>query len=513
MIILRGPSNSPSSPLTRALLFLSIFAMAINLPTASTSTTGNRELAQEMQARHHEMFHHSPRSGSNGGSQSPHNVRRRGGGGSIHHAAQNIPRRSPSMPIPSRRDTGSLSSPLSNGIPEGSILRKRGDDSFASPDDLTANGTDSAPLKISNMCPETVWPGIVSASGLGPGTGGFELPPGHTLGLYVGSTWAGRVWGRTNCSFNAGGTGPSGDAAGATMNMACMTGDCFGILDCEQSGAVPATIVEITLTGGEAGMQTFYDISLVDGYNLPVGVIYMPSRNNSDIPPNLTNAACIATKGYLSSDGGSDNKLGAPGNETVSTDATYPVPLEWATTNSDLGRWCPWQLQAYPPTKPGSGVYPYPDDDVERPVFDPCLSQCAFSGSDADCCKNEYNDPGRCAASGYSRASKKVCPDAYSFAYDDAQSTFMIPKGGGWEIVFCPAGRSTDILRTLGDEMLDVAAQGNASDEVLEVASNLSVILKLNSAGASPVAAVGNGVWDRLVVSVATMVVLSGAVF
>ena len=33
-------------------------------------------------------------------------------------------------------------------------------------------------------------------------------------------------------------------------------------------------------------------------------------------------------------------------------------------------------------------------------------------------------------------------------AYDDQTSTFVIPAGGGFEVVFCPPGRSTNILTT-----------------------------------------------------------------
>lgn len=78
------------------------------------------------------------------------------------------------------------------------------------------------PLKITNSCPETVWPGITTQHGVGPGTGGFELASGESRDMWVGPTWQGRAWGRTNCTVN-------GESAG------CTTGDCFGKLDCEFS--------------------------------------------------------------------------------------------------------------------------------------------------------------------------------------------------------------------------------------------------------------------------------------
>ncbi|RDA95415.1 hypothetical protein CP533_5382 [Ophiocordyceps camponoti-saundersi (nom. inval.)] len=235
----------------------------------------------------------------------------------------------------------------------------------------------------------------------------------------------GRVWGRTNCTVNG-------------NSCACKTGDCFAKLDYVFSGAPPATLAEFNLAGGVQGMQTFYDLSLVDGYNLPMGIVYIPAKNTSYIPPNLTNCACIATAGWLAAV--------AP-NGTFYANASFPVPLEANETNESVSGWCPWPNLAFPPTEPAGGIYPYPDDQVQRPAFAPCKSACATTGADKDCCIGKYHDPRICKPSRYSTSVKAVCPDAYSFAFDDQQSTFIVPKGGGWEVVMCPAGRSTDILR------------------------------------------------------------------
>lgn len=88
---------------------------------------------------------------------------------------------------------------------------------------------DSLPLKISNLCSTTIWPGIGTQAGTGAGTGGFELAAGESRDLIVSADWQGRVWGRTNCSFNVAGDGPLNRALGGA---ACDTGDCAGVLDC-----------------------------------------------------------------------------------------------------------------------------------------------------------------------------------------------------------------------------------------------------------------------------------------
>ena len=81
-------------------------------------------------------------------------------------------------------------------------------------------GGGGPPLIVANQCSETIYPGILTQSGTGPGTGGFELSPGSSRTLSVSKGWQGRVWGRTNCSFANGG-GSSGPA--------CSTGDCGGV--------------------------------------------------------------------------------------------------------------------------------------------------------------------------------------------------------------------------------------------------------------------------------------------
>lgn len=214
-------------------------------------------------------------------------------------------------------------------------------------------------------------------------------------------------------------------------------------------------------------MQTFYDISLVDGYNLPVGIEHIASENTSFIPPNLTNAACVATVGWLY-----DNSP----TGTYYSNETYPIPLEKKETNDMLSKWCPWRNLAFPPQKPSDGIYPYPDDNIQRPSFSPCKSACATTGTDRDCCIGKYHDPIICKPSIYSTNVKAMCPDAYSYAFDDRSSTFIVPKGGGWEVTWCPAGRSTDILNQLAAQMYELASGGQLSELSMRRLGNVSFV-------------------------------------
>jgi hypothetical protein len=90
----------------------------------------------------------------------------------------------------------------------------------------------SIPLVVSNNCGETIWPGVGSQAGTGPGIGGFALASGESRDMTVSPDWQGRIWGRTNCSFNVAGTGASNLNGNNGAGAACSTGDCGGVLSC-----------------------------------------------------------------------------------------------------------------------------------------------------------------------------------------------------------------------------------------------------------------------------------------
>ena len=72
-------------------------------------------------------------------------------------------------------------------------------------------------------------------------------------------------------------------------------------------------------------------------------------------------------------------------------------------------------------------------------------------------------------------------------AFDDQTSTFIVPEGGGFGVVFCPQGRSSNILATLGSELRNIAAGGHVTPQQLALLSNATYIQETSatSAGAS----------------------------
>ncbi|XP_024031940.1 uncharacterized protein LOC112094677 [Morus notabilis] len=105
-------------------------------------------------------------------------------------------------------------------------------------------------FKILNNCRYTVWAAAI------PG-GGRKLNHGERWIIDVApGTTSARIWARTNCSFDDSGI------------FRCQTGDCSGVLECQGYGQAPNTLAEYTLNG--FSNLNFFDISLVDGFNVPM---------------------------------------------------------------------------------------------------------------------------------------------------------------------------------------------------------------------------------------------------
>ncbi|KAG6594770.1 Thaumatin-like protein 1, partial [Cucurbita argyrosperma subsp. sororia] len=231
--------------------------------------------------------------------------------------------------------------------------------------------THSATITLQNNCTHTIWPGILSGAGTAPlSTTGFPLLPGATSLLSLPTAWSGRIWARTFCSTDSSG------------RFSCATADCVsGLVECNGAcAAPPATLAEFTLNGG--GGFDFYDVSLVDGYNIAMQIV--PEGGKSG---NCTATGCIA----------------------------------------DLNGDCPEELQVVM----GGG-----EDGRNRSVA--CKSACVAFGKAEYCCSGAFANPNTCKPSNYSKFFKNNCPLAYSYAFDDGTSTFTC-MSANYVVTFCPS--------------------------------------------------------------------------
>jgi Thaumatin family len=88
-------------------------------------------------------------------------------------------------------------------------------------------------FKITNYCPVDIYPAIQTQAGTGAAFGGYQAAPGNTTSFEVSADWQGRIWARTNCTFNENGTAPGVSGGLNGTGEACLTGDCGGVLNCQ----------------------------------------------------------------------------------------------------------------------------------------------------------------------------------------------------------------------------------------------------------------------------------------
>ncbi|XP_010272861.1 PREDICTED: pathogenesis-related protein 5 [Nelumbo nucifera] len=213
---------------------------------------------------------------------------------------------------------------------------------------------------IVNYCKETIWPGITPGDNFNGG--GFVLKPGQSMVFTAPVGWSGRIWGRTGCNFDKNGNG------------SCLTGSCGNTLKCSASGEPPTSLAEFTLASPD-----FYDVSLVDGFNIPVVITPVKGQGNCSV------AGC----------------------------------------DGDLRPNCPAELAVKSDGK-----------------IVACRSACDVFGTDEYCCKGVYGNPVTCQPTYYSKKFKEACPAAYSYAYDDPTSIFTC-SGTDYIVSFCSSRKRT----------------------------------------------------------------------
>ncbi|PNT55778.2 hypothetical protein POPTR_001G210400v4 [Populus trichocarpa] len=216
--------------------------------------------------------------------------------------------------------------------------------------------TNAKPFTLVNNCKEMIWPGIITKGDSNRGEG-FALKPGQTAIYNATVGWSGRIWARTGCNFDKTGTGT------------CQTGSCGTSLNCTGPSNPPNTIAEFTL-GDDVD---FYDLSLVDGYNLPIVISPINGKGNCSI------AGC----------------------------------------EGDLRQNCSSELAV----KSNGKVIA-------------CRSACNAFNTDEYCCRGAFADPAACQPSNYSRSFKQVCPAASSYAFDD-RASIITCSASEYIIIFC----------------------------------------------------------------------------
>jgi hypothetical protein len=225
-------------------------------------------------------------------------------------------------------------------------------------------------VTLVNRLDQTIWPAIAADPNHPVEATGWVLKPGASHSFTVPDHWDVRVWARTGCSFDSAGNGH------------CVTGDC-GHFQCGSTwGEFPSTLAEFNLNAWN-GMD-FYDVSLVEGNNLPM---------------------------WINSYGGSSrDRIDANGCSA-------------AGCTKDANATCPAELQRI---RGGKVVA--------------CLSACLVFKTDRTCCEGAYAARPQCVPSSWPIDSaavfKKAEPFAYSYVNDDETSVLTCSGECGYRITW-----------------------------------------------------------------------------
>ena len=218
-----------------------------------------------------------------------------------------------------------------------------------------------------NRVTQTIWVAASPDAAHPLAATGWVLPAGQSVSIVVPDHYNGRFWGRTGCEFS-GGRGH------------CQTGDCDGRFQCTGYGSIPATLAEYNLNAWD-GLD-FYDVSMVDGSNLPMYI----NTTTGGTPDKVSPTGCVAAG------------------------CTTPVA-------------CPAALQV----KAAGTVVA-------------CESACARFNTDQYCCRGAWASRPDCNPAqwpvDYAAVFKKAEPYAYSYADDDATSTFTCTGECDYRITF-----------------------------------------------------------------------------
>ena len=234
----------------------------------------------------------------------------------------------------------------------------------------TQTSGDTRLVTFVNKTSQTIWVAAAPNQNTPLAATGWELGVGQSTTIAAPNNLNTRFWGRTGCTFNSQGVG------------SCQTGDCGGLFQCKGWGTIPATLAEVNFDAWD-GLD-FYDVSMVDGSNLPMYI-------------NITKSS-----------GGTKDKISP--NGCVAAGCTKPVN-------------CPSALDV----KAGSAVVG-------------CISACARLGGDQYCCRGQWSARSACDPTkwpvDYAEVFKSAEPYAYSYTDDDATSVFTCSGVCDYRVTF-----------------------------------------------------------------------------
>jgi Thaumatin family len=247
--------------------------------------------------------------------------------------------------------------------------------------------TNQTRLSVTNRCDFPVWMATEPNAQKAPlSEGTVKLSKGESRDYSIAREgWAGRLWSKTGCDSNG---------------RNCAAGE--AVPPCPPSGCQPPadTKVEFYFPNISSTEAAWYDISLVDGYSLPMEI--QPRGGES--------GSCIKTTCNLSLNNCPQDETLGLGNLGVFKDGKVVQCL------APCKRW------NYP------APYGLGKPETEAPGIDLCCP---------------YNDVNRCRTgpvvqTKFVQTVRKACPTAYSYAYDDEAGLHSCSTPTSFDVTLCP---------------------------------------------------------------------------
>ena len=245
-----------------------------------------------------------------------------------------------------------------------------------SPTDSAASGppptgaADQRLVTFVNRMSQTIWVAAAPSATSPLSATGWVLPAGQSVTIAAPNNLNTRFWGRTGCVFSSAGVGH------------CQTGDCGGLFQCKGWGTIPATLAEVNFDAWD-GLD-FYDVSMVDGSNLPMWINI--GKSSGGTVDRISSNGCVAA--------GCTKAVNCPSALAVTSGTTVVA----------------------------------------------CESSCAKLGGAQYCCTGQYSARPDCNPAtwpiDYAAVFKDAEPYAYSYADDDATSVFTCSGVCDYRITF-----------------------------------------------------------------------------
>jgi hypothetical protein len=288
---------------------------------------------------------------------------------------------------------------------------------------------------FTNNCPQSVW--VASQGNPLPEGGGWKMVSGASKTINVpNSLSAARFWVRTACTLN-----PQG-------RLTCASGHCplpegmYNGTDgtmCGGIGALPPnTLVELTL-GGNSG-DDFYDLSLVDGFNIPISMSAVGGTKSRSLPvdskyncgspscPRFNMQRCPPELRLLGSNGEPIACLSiCAAVHSEQHRSQHPILQSIWTGKSNGTGYSLANLVCCACGENNTGCY--------DPRSEFCCSPIDPMSKGGKCFVEQW--PLASDGQRYDQVFKHQCEDAYSWQFDDMQSTYQC-VGANYNIAFCP---------------------------------------------------------------------------